>query len=201
MVYFGMTYGIAGSGKSTLARFVAEKGKFPTLPYQLKPPNTIQVIVVDQVRKEVYGKSMKEIFGGIDEEHTLDPQMERKTWLTVKARLQSNIKRGIDTILDSTALTRWSRDTAIAWVQEASKLVVYFLMVIKTPFRQILLWNLDKKREASVPQNVLYRMLEIHNNRKEQPNLLEEKWDFVYCFEPMRYHIDTLRLHKLVPSY
>jgi predicted kinase len=195
MVFFGMTYGMAGSGKSLLTKFVQENNRFPTLSFHFPKNIHFEVVASDEVRLKIYKKqSLTEIFGGIDPEHNLPPDLEKEVWAVIKEKVTTNLGTNKDTLLDNTALMRTGREYVLQWLQECEHKylisITRFLMVINTSYEQILKWNQPRSgspRPAAVPQNIIDRMWLARNDPNQQPQLDAEKWDFIYYYEPERY--------------
>jgi predicted kinase len=195
--YFGMTYGIAASGKSTLVHYIQRHaltdGKwFPTLDFTF-PLVRFEIIASDNIRKEVYKQPLTEIFGGINPEHTLNPEKEARVWAIIQLRIKANMKKGISTLVDNTALYKFNRQEILRWLTEIpidQRTLTTFLMVVDTPLLAIRKWN--QARQAQVPDEIIIKMWDLRQDKANQPDLDAEKWDFIYYFEPAKMDIRSL---------
>jgi tRNA uridine 5-carbamoylmethylation protein Kti12 len=190
IIYFGLTYGVAASGKSTLSKYIQKYNKFPTLSITFPSNVHFSVIASDEWRIKIYKKPLEEIFKGEAPSRgieTLDPKMEEKVFEAINQNIKFNIESNIHTIYDSINLRKSVRLRLLDLVRGCNKPVVCFLLVTNVPLETIEQWN--AQRTAQVPTSVLRRMYSTRTDPTEQPNLDEEKWDFVYYFDATKYDI------------
>ncbi|MBD3194539.1 MAG: hypothetical protein GF317_05745 [Candidatus Lokiarchaeota archaeon] len=198
--YIGITYGLPASGKSTLARFVKKYQTFPTstaiefrdfiLPEYIKyqiifPDIEFKIISFDEIRKEVYGKKLKELFSGVAPEegkYNLPEKVEMKVLSEGISRIRNNIREKKPIIIDDIHLRKRHRISLIEKVikPEIEEDLVLFLMWINTSFEAIKRRN--ALRKAKIPVKRLEAMYKVRNNKREQPEI-DEGYNFISYFD------------------
>lgn len=186
--FFIMTYGLVASGKSLLTRFIKKTNQLPTLNIFLEERygkfTNFEIISSDQVRVQIYEKTLKEIFT------ELKPDKEKLVWEYIEARVLKNLAlRKRSTILDATSLYKKDRLYYTNVINALPGRITKILLVVNISLE--IAMERNNRREAKVPEDVIRKMYEIRNDINEQPNLDEEMWDLIYYFDSNKIKLEV----------
>lgn len=180
MVYFGMTYGLIASGKSGLCHYIQKYGQFPTLKIPMFGAPTartrFRIVSSDEIRKKVYRQPLKTIFGLIEP----GSAEEKLVWVKVKIDVLNNLARGINTLLDTTSLKKKYRLDFLEKIRLFSTPVYTFLLVVDVSLETARIRN--RVRKARVSDAIIKQFFETRQDKTQQPDIDEEKWDLIYYF-------------------
>lgn len=126
-----VTVGLPGMGKSTWAR-------------NLEADGWVRVSS-DAVRAQ--------LLGGHEEEKPYDLKNEDEVWGIVEEHVRNNLRMGRNVVMDSTALTRRSRDNFRCWATLEGAEVIF----VTFPFNKHLMYL---RREHLIPRETLDAMVE-----------------------------------------